>query len=351
MGRRKIEIKTITNERNRSVTFLKRKNGLFKKAYELGVLCSVDVEVIIFGGPVGQKYKLFEYCSGDADKIVKKRLNVSHGREKPLHPKCSHCTPPSLMESAMSKARKISETRQRRVTAMTTTTSKMGATTAMITTMVARILSHLHRPSRPNLQRPPKHLLLHPPRSHPPLNPAPTRMAARSKRSRTKTSSMMATIAVCPWSSSFLSQVGPRSLQPPQHMPAHWQANVTRAASPNRNANAGTRRRPRTPHPGVHYHLTRIRRHTAITWRRQRRRTTRATTRATPAVPIRAAAPTTRRCTTTRRATTQRTRYRHSRSCALARCPRGIRQPRSASRTVTGTVTDNPAWAWDGARR
>jgi hypothetical protein len=105
MGRRKIEIEPITvsgssplapsvspllfssvlvddkgplvcsqHERNRSVTFLKassrfcyfcdkkvlavayfrttsfqRKNGLFKKAYELGVLCSVDVAVIIFG--------------------------------------------------------------------------------------------------------------------------------------------------------------------------------------------------------------------------------------------------------------------------------------------------------------
>lgn len=30
-------------------TFFQRKNGLFKKAYELGVLCSVDVAVIIFG--------------------------------------------------------------------------------------------------------------------------------------------------------------------------------------------------------------------------------------------------------------------------------------------------------------
>ncbi|KAH7326939.1 hypothetical protein B0J17DRAFT_581058 [Rhizoctonia solani] len=49
MGRRKIEILPIQHDRNRSVTFLKRKNGLFKKAYELGVLCSVDVAVIIFG--------------------------------------------------------------------------------------------------------------------------------------------------------------------------------------------------------------------------------------------------------------------------------------------------------------
>lgn len=48
MGRRKIQIAPITEDRNRSVTFLKRKNGLFKKAYELGVLCSADVAVIVF---------------------------------------------------------------------------------------------------------------------------------------------------------------------------------------------------------------------------------------------------------------------------------------------------------------
>ncbi|KAK0470482.1 uncharacterized protein EV420DRAFT_117521 [Desarmillaria tabescens] len=74
MGRRKIEIQPITHERNRSVTFLKRKNGLFKKAYELGVLCSVDVAVIIFEERPGHHLKLYEYCSGDTRDIVQRHL-------------------------------------------------------------------------------------------------------------------------------------------------------------------------------------------------------------------------------------------------------------------------------------
>ncbi|KAI4195340.1 MAG: hypothetical protein LQ350_007266 [Teloschistes chrysophthalmus] len=66
MGRRKIEIKAIKDDRNRSVTFLKRKGGLFKKAHELSVLCSVDVAVIIFG----HNKKLYEYSSGDINETI-----------------------------------------------------------------------------------------------------------------------------------------------------------------------------------------------------------------------------------------------------------------------------------------
>ncbi|KAH8914014.1 SRF-like protein, partial [Atractiella rhizophila] len=58
MGRRKILIQPIPDDRNRSVTFLKRKNGLFKKAYELGVLCNADVAVIVFSG----NGKLYEFA-------------------------------------------------------------------------------------------------------------------------------------------------------------------------------------------------------------------------------------------------------------------------------------------------
>lgn len=47
-------------------TFLKRKGGLFKKAHELSVLCSVDVAVFIFG----QNKKLYEYSSCDMRDLI-----------------------------------------------------------------------------------------------------------------------------------------------------------------------------------------------------------------------------------------------------------------------------------------
>ncbi|KAF7321322.1 Protein phosphatase [Mycena kentingensis (nom. inval.)] len=143
MGRRKIEIQPIIHERNRSVTFLKasmvclyvrgfrrpsnwnecvhgapvdslfelegascggqrtsilwlcggdegwycgltalqRKNGLFKKAYELGVLCSVDVAVIIFEQRPGHNVKLYQYCSGDVDAQIRRHLSFDGDKD------------------------------------------------------------------------------------------------------------------------------------------------------------------------------------------------------------------------------------------------------------------------------
>ncbi|XP_042961123.1 agamous-like MADS-box protein AGL104 isoform X2 [Carya illinoinensis] len=48
MGRVKLQIKRIENTANRQVTFSKRRNGLIKKAYELSVLCDIDVALIMF---------------------------------------------------------------------------------------------------------------------------------------------------------------------------------------------------------------------------------------------------------------------------------------------------------------
>ncbi|KAL0917057.1 hypothetical protein M5K25_012098 [Dendrobium thyrsiflorum] len=48
MGRVKLQIKKIENNTNRQVTFSKRRNGIIKKAYELSVLCDIDIALIMF---------------------------------------------------------------------------------------------------------------------------------------------------------------------------------------------------------------------------------------------------------------------------------------------------------------
>ncbi|KAE8651338.1 hypothetical protein Csa_000950 [Cucumis sativus] len=59
MARGKIQIKRIENPTNRQVTYSKRRNGLFKKANELTVLCDAKVSIIMFSSTG----KLHEYIS------------------------------------------------------------------------------------------------------------------------------------------------------------------------------------------------------------------------------------------------------------------------------------------------
>lgn len=71
MGRRKIEIQPILDERNRTVTFIKRKAGLFKKAHELAVLCQADVTVLI----MGSNNTIYEFSSVDAMDMIEHYQN------------------------------------------------------------------------------------------------------------------------------------------------------------------------------------------------------------------------------------------------------------------------------------
>ncbi|PVU95840.1 hypothetical protein BB559_002592 [Furculomyces boomerangus] len=48
MGRKKINISEISNPRQKTVTFTRRKSGLMKKAHELSVLCGVKVALVVF---------------------------------------------------------------------------------------------------------------------------------------------------------------------------------------------------------------------------------------------------------------------------------------------------------------
>ncbi|XP_068109674.1 myocyte-specific enhancer factor 2D isoform X2 [Hyperolius riggenbachi] len=77
MGRKKIQIQRITDERNRQVTFTKRKFGLMKKAYELSVLCDCEIALIIFN----HSNKLFQYASTDMDKVLLKYTEYNEPHE------------------------------------------------------------------------------------------------------------------------------------------------------------------------------------------------------------------------------------------------------------------------------
>jgi len=76
MGRNKIQIIRIENERNRQATFTKRKNGLIKKAMELSILCDCEIALIVF-----QENKLYQYGSEGINKVM---LRFAETKEIPV---------------------------------------------------------------------------------------------------------------------------------------------------------------------------------------------------------------------------------------------------------------------------
>ncbi|KAJ1984997.1 hypothetical protein H4R33_004190 [Dimargaris cristalligena] len=77
MGRKKIKIQPIADDRGRQVTFLKRKQGLMKKAYELSVLCDCQIALIIFTS----SGKLVQFSSSDIDPILLKYTQTEGPQE------------------------------------------------------------------------------------------------------------------------------------------------------------------------------------------------------------------------------------------------------------------------------
>jgi len=75
MGRKKIKIARINDERSRHATFAKRKNGLVKKAIELSILCDCEIALVIFNS----QGKLTQYSSGNIDQTLSKFID-----EKPM---------------------------------------------------------------------------------------------------------------------------------------------------------------------------------------------------------------------------------------------------------------------------
>ncbi|CAM0884396.1 unnamed protein product [Alopecurus aequalis] len=64
MARRgRVELRRIEDRTSRQVRFSKRRAGLFKKAFELGLLCDAEVALLVFS-PAG---KLYEYSSSSIE--------------------------------------------------------------------------------------------------------------------------------------------------------------------------------------------------------------------------------------------------------------------------------------------
>ncbi|KAL6845762.1 hypothetical protein ACP4OV_024337 [Aristida adscensionis] len=66
MGRGKIVIRRIDNSTSRQVTFSKRRNGIFKKAKELAILCDAEVGLVIFSSTG----RLYEYASSNMKSVI-----------------------------------------------------------------------------------------------------------------------------------------------------------------------------------------------------------------------------------------------------------------------------------------
>ncbi|KAI3761435.1 hypothetical protein L1987_51851 [Smallanthus sonchifolius] len=71
MGRGKVELKRIENTTNRQVSFSKRRDGLFKKAIELSILCDAEIALLVFSS----SGKTYQFSSHDMDTTIRRYRN------------------------------------------------------------------------------------------------------------------------------------------------------------------------------------------------------------------------------------------------------------------------------------
>lgn len=75
MGRGRLKMELIANERSRKTTFQKRSKGMMKKAYEFSTLCEVDVCIIIYGPKLTDRppeLQTWPQNSEQVDRIINK---------------------------------------------------------------------------------------------------------------------------------------------------------------------------------------------------------------------------------------------------------------------------------------
>ncbi|CAF1701408.1 hypothetical protein YC2023_036916 [Brassica napus] len=100
MGRGRVEMKLIENKINRQVTFSKGRNGLMKNAYELSVLCDVEVALIVFSS-CG---KLYEFGSVGVERTIERYhrcyiRSLSNNRPEEFTQACNWCQEVTKLKS------------------------------------------------------------------------------------------------------------------------------------------------------------------------------------------------------------------------------------------------------------
>uniref|UniRef100_A0ACD6AHT2 Uncharacterized protein n=1 Tax=Avena sativa TaxID=4498 RepID=A0ACD6AHT2_AVESA len=96
--RGKVELRRIEDRTSRQVRFSKRRSGLFKKAFELSVLCDAEVALVVFS-PAGRLYEfvssnssveeIFGRCHGLPDTVIDLNTETRDSRvtyNMPMHP-------------------------------------------------------------------------------------------------------------------------------------------------------------------------------------------------------------------------------------------------------------------------
>ncbi|OIW14764.1 hypothetical protein TanjilG_05385 [Lupinus angustifolius] len=86
MGRGRMEL--IKKEKNRMITFQKRKEGLMKKAYELSTLCGIDVCVIIYAphfNDQGSQLQTWPKDTKEVNRIIEKYKDTTIDRSPKIY--------------------------------------------------------------------------------------------------------------------------------------------------------------------------------------------------------------------------------------------------------------------------
>lgn len=160
MGKRKREIKLVQDKQNRMVTFSKRRQGLFKKAKKLSILCGCEIAIVTFSGAG----KAFSFGSPDPDTVIRRYLtNTSIPSSIKDHPKDQMATFSKRRQSLFKKAQELSILCGCEITIVTFDGAGNLFTFGLPDTdaVIRRYICHTSIPSSSikNHQRQPKHLV------------------------------------------------------------------------------------------------------------------------------------------------------------------------------------------------